>query len=238
MDDEGRLRRREEARRRLRRQRRLAVAALAAAAIAVVAGAITAFSGGTGEVSDAGEQTRTGRAAPRQLPRGGRSILPRYRVVAFYGAPQDDELGALGVGSPAQAARRLRRQAKGYGRGGRLVLPALELIATVASGAPGEGNRYSYRQPDAVVRRYLRAARREKALLVLDLQPGRADFMDEVRHFAEFLDEPDVSLALDPEWHMDAGQVPTRQIGSIKAEKVNEVSTYLAVVVRRHRLPQ
>ena len=29
-----------------------------------------------------------------QLPRGGRSILPEFRVVAYYGAPQSRELGA------------------------------------------------------------------------------------------------------------------------------------------------
>ena len=29
------------------------------------------------------------------------TIFPRYRVVAFYGAPQSRELGALGIGSPA-----------------------------------------------------------------------------------------------------------------------------------------
>ena len=46
---------------------------------------------------------------PRELPRGGREILPRNRVVAYYGAPQDAELGVLGIGTAraggAQAAR-------------------------------------------------------------------------------------------------------------------------------------
>ena len=63
-----------------------------------------------------------------QLPRGGRSILPEFRVVAYYGAPQSRELGALGIGSPAAAARRLERQAKPYERKNQPVLPALELI--------------------------------------------------------------------------------------------------------------
>ena len=34
---------------------------------------------------------------PPELPRGGVSVLPEYRVVAFYGAPQSRELGALGI---------------------------------------------------------------------------------------------------------------------------------------------
>lgn len=234
MDQEARLRRREEARRRLYRQRRLALAAVVAGVIAVLAALVSAFSGGGGP----GGEPRDGSPPPAELPRGGRAVFPRHQVVGFYGAPQDDELGALGIGSPDEAARRLIRQARGYERGGRPVLPVLELIATVAESAPGQGERYSSRQPDAVVRRYLRAARRAKALLMLDIQPGRADFMGEVRHFARFLSEPDVSLALDPEWHVGRGEVPGQQIGSVDADTVNEVSAYLADIVKRRRLPQ
>ena len=65
--------------------------------------------------------------------------------------------------------------------GGRPLQPAFELIATVVTAAPGDDGRYRYRQSDTVINRYLEAARRVKALLVLDIQPGRADFMDEVR---------------------------------------------------------
>src|SRR5437868_11869966 len=66
-------------------------------------------------------------AAPPQLPRGGRTIFPRFRVVAYYGAPQDPQLGELGIGSPAQAAVKLERKARKYRRGGRPLLPAFEL---------------------------------------------------------------------------------------------------------------
>ena len=56
---------------------------------------------------------------PVELPRGGRRLLPDRRIVAFYGAPQDDELGALGIGTPASAARRLERQAQAVRAAGR-----------------------------------------------------------------------------------------------------------------------
>ena len=49
------------------------------------------------------------------------------RVDAFYGAPQARELGELGIGSPAGAARRLAKQARPYQRKTRPVLPAMEL---------------------------------------------------------------------------------------------------------------
>ena len=47
-------------------------------------------------------------AAIPELPRGGREILPRNRVVAYYGAPQDPELGRAGHG----AAERVRPPAR------------------------------------------------------------------------------------------------------------------------------
>ncbi|HYM57580.1 MAG TPA: hypothetical protein VES79_06405, partial [Solirubrobacteraceae bacterium] len=177
-------------------------------------------------------------AALLQLPRGGRRLLPDRRIVAFYGAPQAAELGELGIGSPASAAARLERQARAYARKSRPVLPAMELIAVVAAADAGEGERYSTRQQDTVIRRYLRAARRVRALLVLDIQPGRSDFFTETVRLQKWLEQPDVGLALDPEWRMGPGEVPGDVIGSVRAREVNAVSAWLSELVRRRRLPE
>ncbi len=183
------------------------------------------------------------RAAPvppvPELPRGGRRILPDYRVVAFYGAPQADELGELGIGRPSEAGTKLNRQANAYRGKGRLpVMPAMELIATIANASPGDDGKYRTRQKKRLIRNYLKAAREAQAILILDIQPGRADFMDEVRALREFLEEPDVSIALDPEWSMDPGEVPGQQIGSTDARKVNQVADYMSGIVREKNLPQ
>jgi hypothetical protein len=159
-------------------------------------------------------------------------------VVAFYGAPQHEELGTLGIGTPAAAGRRLERQARAYRGGGRRLLPAFELIATIVQSAPGDDGDHSQRQTRRTIRRYLRAARAHRALLILDVQPGLAPFMREVRAFERFLREPDVSLALDPEWSLAPGQLPGRQIGSTDAATVNQVSRHLSRIVREGRLPQ
>jgi hypothetical protein len=177
-------------------------------------------------------------AAPVQLPRGGRSILPEFRVIAYYGAPQSRELGALGIGSPNGAARRLARQAEPYGRKRRPVLPALELITVVANADPGDDGRYRSRQKDAVIRRYLRAARRAHALLLLDIQPGRSDFFTEATRLEKWLEEPDVSLALDPEWRVRDGEVPGQVIGQVAAREVNATAAWLAQLVAREKLPE
>ena len=78
---------------------------------------------------------------------------------------------------------------------------------------------YRARQTDAVIRRYLRAARQAKALLLLDIQPGRSDFFTETTRLEKWLKEPDVGLALDPEWRVVDGQVPGQVIGHVDAAR-------------------
>jgi hypothetical protein len=165
-------------------------------------------------------------------------LFPDRRIVAFYGNPRDRQLGALGIGTPAYAARRLVRQARGYAAKTRPVLPAFELIATLAMAAPGPDGKHREREPDRLIRRYLKAARRVHALLILDIQPGQSDFGPEVERLARWLREPDVGLALDPEWHVPAGQVPGKVIGSMDADAVNATASYLSGIVKRYDLPE
>src|SRR3954468_15196172 len=233
MDPAARRQRREEARRRLHRQRLIAAGAVATVGVVVIA-ALT-----TGSSSDSGSKAIAAKpGAPPELPRGGRLIFPRYRVVAFYGAPQDAQLGELGIGSPAHAARKREKQARPYRSGGRQLMPAFELISTVASGSAGPDGRYRTRQGRRGIDRYLAAARKARALLILDVQPGHAEFMDEVQALRPYLEQPDVSLALDPEWKVPPDQVPGKVIGSTDSAVINQVSAYLAGIVRARRLPQ
>jgi hypothetical protein len=174
-----------------------------------------------------------------QLPRGGRVILPRYRVVAYYGNPKVPALGVLGRSDPDRAVTQLIRAARPFAAaGGKPVLPAVEFIATVANGFATPENDYSTASPHADIGRFLTVARRRRVLLILDIQPGRADFLTAARYYERWLRQPDVGLALDPEWSMRAGQVPGDRIGSTDAATVNRVSAYLAGIVARYRLPQ
>ena len=227
-------RRRRQAEERRKRQQ-IGLAALGAGLLAFVAGAlIGASSGGSSEgtASEAKDEPLL------ELPRGGRSLLPKHRLVGFYGAPQDPALGELGIGSPAEAGERLEKQAKAYEDGSRPVLPVFELLATIAAAAPGDDGLYRTRQPHSVIRKYLEAARAEDAILLLDIQPGRASFSDEVRYLERWLREPDVGLALDPEWRVGPTEVPGAVIGSVSAAEVNKVAADLAALVERHDLPE
>ena len=85
---------------------------------------------------------------------------------------------------------------------------------------------------------WVEAAGRAGVYVVLDLQPGRSDFLAQAKHFEELLLEPHVGLALDPEWRLKPNQVHLTQIGSVDAEEVNRVVEWLAGLVREHNLPQ
>jgi len=179
-----------------------------------------------------------GRTRP-ELPRGGRSLFPDWRVVAHYGGPQSPRLGVLGEGTPDDAARRVAQQAAAYEGYGRPVLPAFELIATIATSSPGPNGSYSTPLDPAQVQRYLDAARRHGLLLILDLQPGRATFLDEAKRYERFLRQPDVGLAIDPEWSVRAPATPGGgTIGSTDAATINAVSGWLAGIVAEEDLPE
>ena len=176
--------------------------------------------------------------APRaELPLGGQKILPDYRVVAYYGGPDGPALGVLGAGTPDQAADAVTARAATYTPYGRRVQPALELIATVAQGAPGPAGTYSAPISSSKISAYLAAAHRHHLLLILDFQPGRSDFLSQVEADSAFLSDPSVSVGLDPEWKMQPGQVPGRQIGSASAADINAVSRYLSGIVQSRHLP-
>jgi hypothetical protein len=177
--------------------------------------------------------------ATSELPGGGRRIFVDHRfLVAYYGTAGTGALGVLGEAGPNRIFPRLMRAAAPFARGGRQVQPVFELIVTIAHAHPTKTGTYSSNISRAQVQRYLDAAHRHGALVVLDLQPGRADFLDVARSWRWALKDPWVGLALDPEWRMGPTGVPGRRIGSVSAGEVNRVSAWLDRLTARHALPE
>lgn len=174
-----------------------------------------------------------------ELPGGGRAVFAGNRfLVAYYGTASTPALGVLGEGTPDRIMPRLRRAAAPFARGGRTVQPVFELIVQIAHAHPTRSGTYSSGISRARVQRYIDAAHRHGALLVLDLQPGRADFLTVAKRWAWALKDPWVGLALDPEWRMGPRGVPGRRIGSVSAAEVNRVSGWLDRLTARNGLPQ
>jgi hypothetical protein len=174
-----------------------------------------------------------------ELPGGGTSIFADKTYVALYGHPGTRALGVLGEQGRAATIRRAKKVAATYRPyTDRQVVPALEIIATVASGSAGRDGDYSAEASVAKLRPLVEAAGRDGVYVVLDLQPGRTDFLTQAKRYTALLRMPHVGLALDPEWRLKPNQRHLRQIGSVRASEINRVSAWLAGVTRDAGLPQ
>ncbi|PVU83760.1 hypothetical protein DDP54_13020 [Cellulomonas sp. WB94] len=180
-----------------------------------------------------------------QLPGGGQLVFPTApgvpgkRYVALYGSPGTPGLGVLGEQDDAATVARAEATAAEYRPlTTDTVVPTLEIIATVASAGPGSDGNYSAERPPAELRPLIDAAGAAGMTVLLDLQPGRTDFLTQAQQYAELLALPHVGLALDPEWRLAPDQVHLRQIGSVGIDEINATAAWLADFTRARALPQ
>ncbi|WP_290499874.1 hypothetical protein [Kocuria sp. UBA5001] len=201
------------------------------------------------DVADGGASASSSRSAepsatpsptqPEELIGGGTQLFPDRRFVALYGHPGTPGLGALGEQGPEESVTRVKELAKSYEPySEEKVIPAFEIIATTASSEPGPDGNYSTESTVDQLKPYVEAAERNDVYVVLDLQPGQADFLTQATQYEELLKHPNVGLALDPEWRLAPGQLPLQQIGSVDAAEINKTSDWLATLTRDNRLPQ
>ena len=185
----------------------------------------------------AAPEPRAPQKAQATLPRGGREVFPRYRLVGYAGVTGASTLGRLGTGPLDQRVGEIERRAKPYAVG-REILPVVEVIATVVQGSAGRDGKYRVRLTDAQIAKYHKAARKHRAVMLLNLQPGRSEFITEAKAFEKWLKLPDVGVALDPEWAMDRGQRPGGVYGHTTGAELDWVARYLASLVKRYDLPE
>ncbi|HET6968189.1 MAG TPA: hypothetical protein VFI44_07930 [Ornithinibacter sp.] len=201
------------------------------------AGPVLGVGAALGPAERLAQRVRTVRHA-EELPGGGYLPFPGRRMVALYGHPGTASLGMLGEQSASDAVVRATTLATEYAAlTDTPVVPAFELIATVAARSAGADGSYSRRTPVERLLPWVEAAEGAGAYAVLDLQPGRTDFLEQAQHYEELLRRPWVGLALDPEWRLWGDQVHLEQIGSVGVDEVNRVGRWLAGLVREHDLP-
>lgn len=174
--------------------------------------------------------------ADGELPRGGRRIFPEHQLVGYVGMPGSPALGPLDS-NLEQRAQRLEQLSKQYAAG-RKPLPVLELIVVLVTDRPGRDGLYRSRLDEAKIRPYLELARKHKMLLLLDIQPGRADVLAETKRLERWLKEPDVGLAFDPEWAVGPNQVPGRVFGRTTGAELDSLAAYLSGLVKRFDMPE
>jgi len=174
-----------------------------------------------------------------ELPGGGYLALPGRHFVALYGHPGTPGLGVLGEEGIQEAIARAKRTAGAYQRlTDEPIVPTFEIIATVASSSAGGDGDYSAETSVDELRPWVEAAGKAGVYVVLDLQPGRTDFLTQAKRYESLLREPHVGLALDPEWRLKKNQKHLTQIGSVGIDEVNGVADWLAALTRENVLPQ
>ena len=201
-------------------------------------GPVVALGGRFGTDATLAAAVAAARTVP-ELPGGGIVPFPRRRMVALYGHPATGSLGMMGEQPPAQAVARVQRLAAEYQEllPDDQVIGAFEIITTVASGSATSDGDYSYETPVADLLPWIEAAEAAGLYVVLDLQPGRTDFLTQAQRYSELLRRPYVGLALDPEWRLKPNEKHLVSVGQVGVDEVNRVGTWLADLVRDHRLP-
>lgn len=174
-----------------------------------------------------------------QLPAGGYLALGKH-YTAMYGHPGAPQLGVLGEQGIRASIERVERLVRKYQRAApdSEFVPTFEIIATVASASAGKDKNYSTETPVAKLLPLVDAAEKAGVYVILDLQPGRTDFLTQAKKYRSLLERPHVGLAIDPEWRLTKKQKHLVQIGSVTADEINRTGAWLADLTKSKSLPQ
>jgi hypothetical protein len=168
------------------------------------------------------------------------SVFPSRRVVAFYGNPLSKKMGVLGEYPKDDMLAKLDHEVARWAKAdpSHPVQPALHLIVTVAQGGPGKNGLYRLQMRDSMVNEIYSWAKAKKALFFVDVQVGKSTVEAEIQRLRPFLENPDVHLAIDPEFAMaTSGKVPGTKIGTLDAKDINFAVNFLDEIARSKNLP-
>lgn len=183
--------------------------------------------------------TKKGWPVPGPEPLPG-SLIPKKRIVAYYGNPLSKRMGALGEFPKDEMLRRLKQESARWEAAdpAHPVQPALHLIAAVAQGEPGKAKLYRMVMPDKIVNQIYDWAKESHAIMFIDLQTGHENIRTLLPRFEWILKNPDVHLAIDPEFNLiKSGKRPGSKIGTYDASDINFASNYLKEIVKKYNLP-
>ena len=177
------------------------------------------------------------KVAPAAAPRApGAGLFPGKRVLSLYGAAGG--FGVIGRKSVRGAGKKLKKQIEPYRkRSNKPVVPAFDLVAVIATQCGGRRDKCRVRVSDSIIERYLQKIRNLNGRLILDIQPGRADVLDEIRHLRPFLRESNVDVAIDAEWNVGRNEEPGQDAGTIQAERINKAIGAIRRIQERQGLP-
>jgi hypothetical protein len=170
------------------------------------------------------------------------SLLPRNRIVVFYGNPLSKRMGVLGEYPQAEMIAKLQQEVRKFqvADPATPVIPGFHLIVSVAQGSPGKNGLYRLRMTDSLITYWCNLAQSKGYLIFLDVQIGKSTVQSELQPLIPYLKRPYVHLALDPEFsmhHASEGYKPGRKVGVMDAAEINYAIRTLQTLVKENNLP-
>jgi len=168
------------------------------------------------------------------------SIIPKNRIVAYYGNPLSKRMGVLGEFQKDEMIRRLKDEAEKWEQAdpSMPVQTALHLIAAVAQPEPGKSGKYRTIMPEKLINQVYGWAKESGAILFIDIQTGHDNIRTILPEFEWILKNPDVHLGIDPEFNLiESKAKPGKKIGSYNESEINFASSYLKQLIKKYNLP-
>lgn len=168
------------------------------------------------------------------------ALLPHKRIIAYYGNFYSTKMGILGEFDEDTVLAKLKSEKAAWEAAdpSTPVVMAIDYIAITAQGTPQADKTYKLRMPAEHIQRAIDMARKVDGITFLEMQIGYSTLGKELPLLEPYLREPDVHLALDPEFSMKEGALPPGdEIGTFSAADINYVLNYLSALVKEHDLP-
>ncbi len=171
-------------------------------------------------------------------PKAG-ALLPFNRIVAYYGNFYSTKMGILGQDPPPVMLQKLAATVKTWEAAdpSTPVIPAVDYIVATAQGSAQSDGTYRLRMPAEQIQKAIDIGHQAHGIIFLDVQVGLSDLPRELPRLAPYLAQPDVHLALDPEFAMHNGVIPGHVIGTMDATDINYAANFLAKIVQENNLP-
>lgn len=163
-------------------------------------------------------------------------LLPDHRLIMYYGFPEENRMGILGEYPKEELLEKLKVQKAAYEAAApdRPWKMGLELIASVAQRDPGPDGKYIADTGGHWLDEYTQFTEANDMFLVLDVQMGLKTPKEDYEGLERWLRYDHVHLAIDPEFHVEPGETPGIELGSIDASDVTEAQEWLIHIANKY----
>ena len=168
------------------------------------------------------------------------NLFPGNRIVAYYGTSINNLMGVLGEDTIDNTYAQLMDQVAEWQAADpdTNVIPAWEYIATVAQSTEQSDGTFLNDIDFGEIQPYIDFADEHGMLTFIDVQVGKRGVQGEVERLRPLLEQPNVMLAIDPEFAIHGNEIPGEDYGYIGADDVNWAMRYLADLSTEAGIPQ